>query len=152
MINEKGRQPDVLDQLLGFAIEMAGTAHTEQYDKHGVPYILHPLHVMQAVESYGRQYMIVAILHDVVEDNEDFTIAMMKEKFGPVIADAIDSVTKRKGESYIDFIKRTHLNKIGRVVKNADIDHNMLIDRLMLLDPKTRARLVNKYAEGKKYL
>ena len=49
------------------AIEIAVQAHRGQRDRSGQPYILHPLRVMAQMESDAAS--IVAILHDVVEDN-----------------------------------------------------------------------------------
>jgi len=53
-----------LDKALKIAIE----AHTSQVDKGGKPYILHPLRLMMKFKS--EQEMIVAVLHDVVEDSD----------------------------------------------------------------------------------
>ena len=43
------------------AIELAARHHAGQVDKGGIPYILHPLAVMMAVE--GERAKIVAVLH-----------------------------------------------------------------------------------------
>ncbi len=48
------------------AIEIAAVAHSGQLLKNGLPYILHPLHVMATVKTVDEK--IVAVLHDVVED------------------------------------------------------------------------------------
>ena len=56
--------------MLGKAIEIAVTAHAGQLDKGGNPYILHPLWVMNKVRHLGETHMIVAILHDSVEDSD----------------------------------------------------------------------------------
>ena len=48
------------------AIEIALEAHKGALDKEGNPYILHPLRLMLQMDS--EEEMIVAILHDVVED------------------------------------------------------------------------------------
>lgn len=52
------------DEAMAFAAE----AHADQRDKAGVPYILHPAAVADAVAEHGETAMIVALLHDVVED------------------------------------------------------------------------------------
>jgi len=51
------------------AISLAVTAHEGQVDKGGNPYILHPLRVMLSLRT--AEEMIVAVLHDVVEDCSD---------------------------------------------------------------------------------
>ena len=53
---------------LGRAISIAATAHADQFDKAGEPYILHPLRVMFAVQGFKAQ--TAAVLHDVLEDTE----------------------------------------------------------------------------------
>ena len=50
------------------ALELAVEKHKNQTDKAGNPYILHPLHVMENVNS--KEGKIVAILHDIIEDTD----------------------------------------------------------------------------------
>ncbi len=50
------------------AIEIAIAAHRGQVDKAGAPYILHPLRIMLAMDT--EEEMIVAVLHDVVEESK----------------------------------------------------------------------------------
>ena len=61
--------------LLERAIEIAVTAHKEQVDKAGKPYILHPLRLMFKMQTENE--MIAAVLHDVVEDT-DWTIEKLE--------------------------------------------------------------------------
>jgi GTP diphosphokinase / guanosine-3',5'-bis(diphosphate) 3'-diphosphatase len=62
------------------ALQIAAKAHEPQVDKHGQPYILHPLRVMSAVE--GEEARIVAILHDVIEDTSVTADDLRREGFG----------------------------------------------------------------------
>ena len=48
-----------IDDVLKFAYEK----HKGQFDKAGVPYILHPLHVALQMETEDEK--IVALLHDI---------------------------------------------------------------------------------------
>ena len=48
------------------AIKIAFSAHDGQFDRSGIPYILHPLHVAEQMND--EDTTIVALLHDVVED------------------------------------------------------------------------------------
>lgn len=51
-------------------MQIAAQAHEGQKDKEGLPYyILHPLRVMNSVE--GEEAQIVALLHNVVEDQAE---------------------------------------------------------------------------------
>ena len=56
--------------MLGRAIEIASVAFSRVQDKSGSPYILHCLWVMDRVRHLGEDAMIVAVLHDLVEDTD----------------------------------------------------------------------------------
>jgi (p)ppGpp synthase/HD superfamily hydrolase len=121
------------------AIAIAATAHAGQRDKAGEPYILHPLRVMLRLSS--EEERIVAILHDVVEDT-DWTFERLREEgFSNEVVDAIDSVTKREGETYNDFVDRAGRNAIGRRVKLADLEDNSDLSRIAKPTQKDYQRL-----------
>lgn len=110
------------------AITLAAMMHHGQHDKGGNSYILHPLRVM--LNASNEETMIVAVLHDIVEDTE-MTIQKLREiGFSEKIVAAIDSITKRDGEPYEDFIQRVKLNKIGTAVKLLDIEDNKDLSRI----------------------
>ncbi len=106
---------------------VATRAHAGQKRWNGDPYITHPTRV--AGSFYGLSEVederVVALLHDVVEDTE-ITLDQLREfGFTEKQVEAIDSVTKRDKESYLDFVLRAKANSIGRRVKIADIKDNM---------------------------
>ena len=111
------------------AIEIAVTAHRGQTDKSGAPYILHPLRVMLSLESEDER--IVAVLHDVVEDSEDWPLdRLLAEGLSEGLAAALESVTRNDDETYMEFIERSKTNAIGRRVKAADLRDNMDLSRI----------------------
>lgn len=110
------------------AIAIAAEAHAGQLDKAGAPYVLHPLRVMLRVST--PEARIVAVLHDVVEDSEWTFDGLRAEGFTEEILAALDSVTKREGESYDEFVRRAAANPIGRQVKLADLADNMDLSRI----------------------
>lgn len=116
------------EQQLGLAISIAAAAHQDQYDKGHIAYILHPLEVMRMVRP-DRDAMIVAVLHDVLEDcpNDMRTPyeLMLKEQFGARIYTAIEALTHRNNESYDTYIERIAGNDLARLVKIKDLTHNM---------------------------
>jgi (p)ppGpp synthase/HD superfamily hydrolase len=112
------------------AIQIAVSAHAGAKDKAGNPYILHPLNVMQRVRSHGEDAMIAAILHDVVEDTAWTVDKLRREGFSEEVLLAVDALTRRKSESYEDFIARAMGHPMGRVIKIADLEENMDIRRL----------------------
>ena len=132
------------------AIRIAAAAHEGQPVKGDEPYILHPLRVMMNAQT--EEEKIVGVLHDVVEDCDDWTLELLlKEGFSQEIVDAIESVTKRKGEDYMEFIKRCGSNPIGRRVKFLDIQDNLNVDRLNELKEQDIARL-KKYIRARRLL
>ena len=129
------------------AIEIALEAHKGALDKGGNPYILHPLRLMLQMDS--EEEMIVAILHDVVEDSEKWSFdKLQKEGFSKKIINSLRSVTKEnENEDYEKFIDRSIKDKIGRKVKTADISDNLDISRLKELTDKDILR-INKYKKA----
>ena len=131
------------------AIIIAAKVHQNQTDRYGKHYILHPIRVMMSVESEKEK--IVAILHDVIEDS-DWTLEKLRtEGFSKDIINAIDCLTKRNGENYMDYINRTKADNIARKVKIADLEDNMNIKRVKNLNDKDSQRIM-KYHRAWEYL
>lgn len=113
------------------ALHIAIDAHTGQVDKAGQPYILHVLRVVLAVAPEGEKAMMVAALHDVIEDNKEWSAErLLAEGFSQEIVEAVLSVTRRDGESYSEFVQRAGANPIGRLVKLADLRDNSDLCRI----------------------
>ena len=129
------------------AIEIALEAHKDALDKGGNPYILHPLRLMLQMDS--EEEMIVAILHDVVEDSEKWSFDKLQaEGFSKKIINSLRSITKEnENEDYDKFIDRSIRDKIGRKVKIADISDNLDISRLKEVTDKDILR-INKYKKA----
>jgi (p)ppGpp synthase/HD superfamily hydrolase len=145
------------------AISIAVHAHAGVEDRGGSPYILHPLRVMMAVG--GDSAKIVAVLHDVVEDCEDWSIERLdREGFSREVLDALAGVTKLpeeeaapgdspeiKLERYLSFVRRAGANPISRAVKLADLNDNLDVSRLGKVT-ENDARRLNKYLAAKAVL
>ena len=133
------------------AIEIAVNAHKGVTDKGGKPYIVHPLRVMMSLKSDNEK--IVGVLHDVVEDAEDWDFERLKEEgFSEEVLDGLRSVTKTsEEEDYNEFVQRALTNEIGRAVKIADIRDNLDVTRIGELRQKDMNRL-NKYKNALKVL
>ena len=121
------------------AIEIAVKAHAGQIDKAGEPYILHPLRLMFAVN--GMYTRMVAVLHDVVEDTSVTIDNLKAEGFPAEVIEAVQALTKQKGESRIEAAKRASANSISRAVKLADVTDNMDITRISQPTEKDYLRL-----------
>ena len=127
------------------AIALAVKAHTSQEDKGGNPYILHPLRVMAKFED--KDYMIVAVLHDVIEDSSISLNDLKERGFSDVIIEAIDCLTKKENEGYDSFINRALSNDIARKVKIEDIKDNLDLNRLQNITEKDFLR-IKRYKEA----
>lgn len=88
----------------------------------------------------GEEERIVAVLHDVVEDSEWTLESLGNEGFSENVLDAIDSVTRREGESYEAFVARSAEHPIGRRVKLADLADNADLSRFHSPTEKDRTR------------
>ena len=135
--------------LLERAIIKATKYHVAQRDKVGEPYILHPIRVMLAVSTLPEK--CVAVLHDVIEDTS-CTEQELRENFTGEITDAVVAISKVKGETYKEYLKRVKENPIARTVKIADVRDNASPVRLYKLDPETVQRLTKKYLTAIQYL
>lgn len=135
--------------FLNKAIQIAAAAHAGQMDKGGQPYILHPLRVMSGCIPLEQK--IVAVLHDTVEDS-CVTLDELRDEFGDEIADAIDCLTRRKGEDYETFIDRIAANDLARAVKIRDIRDNMDLSRLGREPTEQDRKRQDKYLSSLSYL
>ncbi len=125
--------------MLDRAIEIAERAHRGQNDRYGAPYILHPLRVMQRMDTELQK--IVAVLHDVVEDSEWTLDALREVGFSEEVVEAVDRLSKRDKEPYPEYIERVARNGLAVKVKIADLEDNMDVRRIPELTQKDAARL-----------
>jgi (p)ppGpp synthase/HD superfamily hydrolase len=112
------------------ALQIAAKAHEGQKDKEGLPYVLHPLRVMQKVQ--GVEAMIVGVLHDVIEDTSVTADDLRQAGFSEQVVAAVLCVTHRKDEPYADYVVRCKSNEVARRVKLADLEDNSRLDRTLL--------------------
>ena len=120
------------------ALELAVEKHKNQTDKAGNPYILHPLHVMENVNS--KEGKIVAILHDIIEDTDVTEDYLLKIGLSKRIVDAVVALTRSEDIDYQEYIKTLSSNPLAKEVKLADLEHNMDLKRLPTLEEKDLER------------
>lgn len=109
------------------AMIIAYEAHKNQVDKSGVPYIYHPIHVAEQMDTENE--CIIALLHDVVEDT-NVTFNQLEEVFSKEIIDILKLLTREENIEYDEYIKRIKNNSIACKVKIADLTHNLDKTRL----------------------
>lgn len=135
-----------LNLLLSKAISIASKAFEEKLDKGGKPYILHCLAVMDAVKYLGTEVMIVAVLHDLLEDCPEWNVSrLLDEGFSIDTISKIVVLTHEKDEDYLTYIGSISSNKIATVIKLADLKHNMRPDQLPSLSDKNLERMKKYY-------
>ena len=130
------------------AINIAYKAHMGQQDKFGIPYIFHPIHLAESMNTEDE--CICAILHDVVEDTE-ITFEQLSKEFSSNIIDTLKLLTHDKKIPYLDYVKNLKDNPIARKVKLADLNHNLDSTRLNSITQKDILR-IEKYKNAVKIL
>ena len=103
------------------AMNLAYNAHHGQFDKGGVPYIFHPVHLAEEMDD--EVSTCVALLHDTVEDTA-VTLEELAEIFPREIVEAVDLLTHRDGVEYFDYVRAIRENPVAVKVKLADLRHN----------------------------
>ena len=131
------------------AIEIAISAHKNQSDKAGKPYLLHPLRLMLKMRTDAE--MIAAVLHDVVEDSAWTLDDLRSEGFSEEIVAAVDHLTRREGQTYEDYVERAAGNRIACRIKIADLEDNLDATRLQEFSDSTIRRF-EKYLKAWRFL
>lgn len=135
-------------KLTRLASKIAYKAHEGQTDKAGVPYIFHPIHIAEQMDS--EESCVVALLHDVIEDS-DITLEILSKYFDDDIIATLRVLTKKENDDYVMYIKRVKTNKLATKVKIKDLEHNRDLTRLDEVTDKDRKRSM-KYWEAIRYL
>ena len=127
------------------AMKLSFEAHKDQVDKSGLPYIFHPFHLAEQMKS--EETVIVALLHDVVEDTEYTLQDIAGMGFSQQVLDALAMMTHDKAVPYMDYVERLKENPIAKTVKLADLRHNSDLSWLDTVDKKALAR-IEKYKQA----
>lgn len=135
------------NQILEKAIELALAFHKGQVKSDtGEPYILHCLRVMIKMET--EEEMIAAVLHDTIEKSSLTLDDLIKQGFSSNVIEAIEAISKRKGEQYGDYINRLKSSPLAVKVKIADLEDNTDLRYVKANDQSS----VEKLTRRKKYL
>lgn len=128
-------------ELLSTMLHIATNAHHGQFDKGGMPYILHPIKVMHYVKSEDEELQCIALGHDVIEDTkttfQDLRNAGMTDR----IIEGIRALTKMPGQTYEEYKEGVFANVDAMKVKLADLRHNTDVRRLKGVSEKDIARM-----------
>ncbi len=140
----------IYTELTKKAMRLAYNAHHGVLDKGGVPYVFHPFHV---AEQMNTEYDVcVALMHDVVEDTNYTLDDIRAQGFPDEIIEALKCLTKQKDQDYMEYINIVKNNPIAVRVKLADIEHNSDKTRIPAGQEEHYKYLHERYAKAKKIL
>ena len=110
------------------ALQIMFNTHKDQKDKGNTPYIFHPYHLAEQMTTEDE--IILALLHDTVEDSSLTVDDIKAYGFNNNIIEALRIITKDKQMNYTDYIKRIGSNKLAKKIKLKDLEHNMDLSRI----------------------
>lgn len=122
------------------ALAICFDAHKNQCDKGGLPYVFHPFHLAEQMET--ELEVCTALLHDVVEDSHYTFEDLGREGFPQPVLEALRLMTRNPYMHYLDYVVQLRKNPIARRVKLADLRHNSDLNRLVAVGPKDKRRLL----------
>lgn len=132
-------------KLLARMMAYATHAHRDQFDRSGMPYILHPITVMQLLDTQDEELQCIAIGHDLLEDC-DVSQGGLIELFTPRIIAGIWALTKFPAHSLEDYKAQVKRNADAVRVKLCDLQHNMDLTRLHKMNDRDVQRMT-EYAQ-----
>lgn len=139
----------IYTELTKKALRLCFEAHKDQLDKSGLPYVFHPFHLAEQMDT--EETVCVALLHDVVEDT-DYTLEdLIAMGFPKPVTDALALMTHDENVPYLDYVAKMKDNPVARQVKLADLKHNSDLTRLDRIDEKALER-VEKYRKAMELL
>jgi (p)ppGpp synthase/HD superfamily hydrolase len=124
------------------AVELAIEKHEGQMYGN-LPYMAHLIEVdnlvtkvYKKVKSPGEPYSkepgdemdclrAIAFLHDILEDTDTTTYELLDAGICQQVVDAVEKMSKVKGESYSDYIVEVKSNELARKVKLCDTAANL---------------------------
>ena len=132
------------------AMLFAYKAHEGQYDRGGVPYVFHPFHLAEQMDTEIE--ICAALLHDIVEDT-DYTLEDIRaEGFPEEIVRVVALLTHDPEVPYMEYVRRLKPDETARKVKLADLEHNSDASRAVGEDPDILNKRMEKYRKAKEFL
>lgn len=131
------------------ALKICFNAHVNQVDKAGIPYVFHPFHLAEQMDT--EESVCVALLHDVVEDTNISFEDLIEEGFNADIINALKLLTHIDAIPYMTYVTNIKNNPLAKKVKLADLKHNSDLSRLDLSVDNIPPKL-ELYKEAIRYL
>lgn len=119
--------------------QLYGSRDYFQYHVHGV--VKNVRRLVPRDQPLFYHAIATAWLHDVVEDTWVTLEYLTEAGMPPRVVHSVDCITKRKYESYSEYLERVHRDDAATLVKRADIAFNMSESII-----EGHARRITKYA------
>lgn len=133
----------IYTQAINEALKICFSAHIDQKDRSGVPYVFHPYHLAEQMPD-DEDAIITALLHDVIEDTQLTISDIASHGFSATVIEALTLLTRdesdKSDEAYFEYVHKIASNPTARLVKIADLKHNSDITRLKNASEKDLAR------------
>ena len=147
------------------ALALCCDAHAEHVEKTGLPYITHPLHLAEQMDTEAE--ICAALLHDTLEDSTLTPHELLVHSIPVEAINAVILLTHDEGIPYFDYIQaikdgdfsgkeplsahseeiKKSAAAIARKVKCADLHHNSNLGRLSSVTSRDIKRL-QKYQKA----
>jgi len=139
------------------ALNVALDAHAGQFRKGSdAPYAVHPLHVAVLLARLNADDEVIqaGLLHDIVEDCEDWTLERLSADFGARVAGIVAEVTEDKTRSWIERKEHAiaHVSELSEdalLVKACDKLHNLESLARALADADSQADVWQRFTGGR---
>ena len=128
-------------KLLSKMLMFATSCHYNQFDRGGMPYILHPLQVMHLLNTNDEELQCIAVGHDLMEDCGVSALELEQINMTPRVIHGIIALTKLDDEPLVDYKERVKANPDAVRVKLCDLQHNTLLHRLNAMKPRDIERM-----------
>jgi (p)ppGpp synthase/HD superfamily hydrolase len=148
----------VYSPLIERALAVCMTAHAGQTRKADttVPYAVHPVHMALELVKLGvdEDVVVAALLHDVPEDCQGWTVERVRLEFGARVAGIVAQLTEDKRMSWEDrkrdgIAKVPHLSPDAATVKAIDQLHNLNSLRRQLETARSQERVWSRFKGGR---
>lgn len=127
------------------ALRICFDAHKDQVDKTGLPYVFHPFHLAEQMETEAET--CVALLHDVMEDTDTTPEQLVAAGIPQPYVETLRLLTHEDGVAYLEYVAALAHDQVARKVKMADLRHNSDLSRLDAVG-EVDLRRVEKYRKA----
>ncbi|MBE6039188.1 MAG: HD domain-containing protein [Anaerofustis stercorihominis] len=135
----------IYTEMTKIALKICFDAHKDQTDKTGLPYIFHPFHLAEQMDT--EKEVCAALLHDVVEDTPLTFDDLENMGISRDVTDTLRLLTHSDDDDYFEYVTKIKADPCAVKVKLADLRHNSDLSRFAEPTEKDIAR-AEKYKKA----